>query len=70
MTLHEAHRAEIGDVLIAAYNTAPFKGGDEVILIEFTGDHHSDMRAKFYHRSDKLIYNGNIMDFRFKEWRE
>jgi hypothetical protein len=68
MTLEQALKAEVGDILIAAYNTASnFKGGDEVILIELTGDKHGDTRGRFYHRGDKQCYNGNIQDFRFRD---
>jgi hypothetical protein len=67
MTFEQALTVELYDTLVAAYNTAPFKGGDEAIVIEFVGTATNDTRAIFFHKGDKQKYPGNIQDFRFKD---
>lgn len=69
MTLEEALKAEIGDILFSAFTSSNYNENDEVILVERARDINgieNDTGGWFYHRKKKECYGGNIQDFRYE----
>jgi len=67
MTLENALKAEIGDVLFSSFTTPIWQENDEVILVQRARDVNGiehDTGGWFYHRNKKECYGGNIQDFR------
>lgn len=65
MNYNTALKADIGDRLIAMYNTSIWNKNDELIIIEKSTICNST-EATFYHKRLNKICGGNIQSFVFK----
>jgi hypothetical protein len=69
MTLEQALKAEIGDILFSVFTSSNYKENDQVILVERARDingNENDTGGWFYHRQKKECFGGNIQDFRYE----